>query len=65
VILEFDRALLRTEYHGNIKAMQQAGDFLDWTPARIKGAFNFGQGTEKHLKEYIKNNRQYAIFKEV
>lgn len=65
MILEFDKRILHREYHGNIKAMQQAGEFLDWTPARIKFAFNFGQGTENHLKEYMKNNRQYAIFKEV
>ncbi len=65
MILEFDRATLRTEYHGNIKAMEQAGDFLDWTPARIKHAFNFGNGTEKDLRRYMKDNKQFCIFKEV
>ena len=44
--------------------MTAEGMFLEWTPERIEGAFNFGNGTEKHLKEYMNNNKQYCIFVE-
>ena len=62
MIIEYDKALLRNEYNGNIDKMTADGMFLEWTPERIKGAFNFGNGTEKHLKEYMNNNKQYCIF---
>jgi hypothetical protein len=28
----------------------------------IKNAFNFGNGTTKHLKEHIKNNRCFCVY---
>lgn len=64
MILEFDRRLLRAEYHGNIDAMRQDKCYKAWTPDNIKGAFNAGHGTKRHLKQYMKNNAQYAIFME-
>lgn len=34
--------------------------FNYWTEERIKGAFNFGNGTIKDLKRYAKNNKQFC-----
>lgn len=65
MILEFSRKILREEYNGDIKAMQQAEYFSAWTPERIKRAFNFGNGTEADLRRYMENNKRYCIFKEV
>ena len=33
-----------------------------WTPERIRGAFNFGNGTESDFKRYMDNNKEYCIF---
>ena len=30
-----------------------------WDKDRIKGAFNFGNGTEKDLLQYAENNKKY------
>lgn len=38
----------------------QKGLFNEWTPERIKGAFNGGAGTLSDLKEYAKNNRAFC-----
>lgn len=65
MILEIDRAELREYYKGNIKrAIAEKGGLL-WTPERIKHAFNFGNGTEKDLKRYMKDNNIYCIFVEI
>jgi hypothetical protein len=62
MIIEIDRKWLKEVYNGNIKQLMKAGDYLDWTPERIKRAFAFGNGTITDLHKYINNNRQYAIF---
>ena len=62
MIIEIDRKWLREVYKGNLKNLIKAGDYLDWTPDRIKKAFAFGRGTTADLQKYISNNRQYAIF---
>ncbi len=33
--------------------------FNFWDKDRIKGAFNFGNGTEKDLRQYAENNKKY------
>lgn len=38
----------------------QKGLFNEWTPERIKGAFNFGAGTMEDLKRHAKNNRAFC-----
>ena len=51
------------EIHGSRKTAQKEFDegwFLCWTPKRIKGAFNFGNGTIKDLKNHANLNRQYC-----
>lgn len=39
--------------------------FTVWTPERIKAAFNFGNGTKKDFDRYMKNNKDYCIFKDL
>lgn len=65
MIIEIDKGYLNEFYNGNIMEAYRQGDYLEWTPERIKRAFNFGNGTEKDLKRYIHLNKQFAIFKEV
>ena len=65
MIIEIDKGYLNEFYNGNIIEAYQRGDYLEWTPERIKRAFNFGNGTEKDLERYIRLNKQFAIFKEV
>ena len=38
------------------KKNYQKGLFSEWTPERIKRAFNDGAGTLSDLKKYAKNN---------
>lgn len=42
------------------KENYKRGLFNEWTPERIKGAFNGGAGTLSDLKEYAKNNRAFC-----
>lgn len=59
--------MIRQIYKENIirygfdKAIEM-GLYTDWTPERIKGAFNWGMGTEKDLREHIKDNKLYCKF---
>lgn len=39
--------------------------FTVWAPERIKAAFNFGNGTQKHFNDYMRNNKEFCIFKEL
>ena len=65
MIIEIDKGYLNEFYNGDITKAYQRGDYLEWTPERIKRAFNFGNGTEKDLERYIRLNKQFAIFKEI
>ena len=65
MIIEIDKGYLNEFYNGDIIKAYQQGDYLEWTPERIKRVFNFGNGTEKDLERYIRLNKQFAIFKEV
>ena len=65
MIIEIDKGYLNEFYNGDITKAYQQGDYLEWTPERIKRAFNFGNGTEKDLEKYIRLNKQFAVFKEV
>lgn len=42
------------------KKNYQKGLFSEWTPERIKRAFNNGGGTISDLKEYARNNRAFC-----
>lgn len=65
MIREYDKKILRVKFNGNIEEATRAGYYTDWTQEMIRGAFNCGNGTEKDLKQYMQNNKQYCIFKEV
>lgn len=62
MIIQISRKWLREGYNGNVQQLIKAGDYLDFTPDRIKEAFAGGHGTITDLYEYINNNRQFAIF---
>ena len=49
-------------YNNDPLAMVKAGDYLAWTPERIRSAFNFGSGTEKDLRRYIRDNKCFCAF---
>lgn len=50
---------------GSVEKVIENGFFIDWTPGRIKNAFNFGNGTEKDLKKHMENNKLFCLFLEV
>lgn len=62
MIIEIDRKILKSECNNNIETALKEGWILDWNPERIKNAFAFGNGTEKDLKRYMNDNKQFAIF---
>lgn len=49
---------------GSIQACIDNLQYMVWTPERIKGAFNFGNGTSEHFREFKKNNAKYSVFVE-
>lgn len=42
------------------KKNYSAGLWNEWTTERIRGAFNFGNGTYKDLIRYARDNKQYC-----
>lgn len=62
MILEISKDYLQKFYNSNLKEAIAEKDGVLWTSERIKKAFNFGNGTEKDLKKYIKTNEKYCIF---
>lgn len=69
MIYEISKNILNKKYGGDSPETRQKaiddGYFLEWTNERIKNAFNFGSGTEKDLKRYMKDNKQFCVFVEV
>lgn len=49
---------------GGEKNAIKKGFFTVWSEKRIKGAFNFGNGSKKDFSEYRANNKKYCIFKD-
>lgn len=64
MIYEYSKSYLQKQYKGNKAAMRNAGDCIIWTQERIEKCFACGQGTEKDLHEYMRNNKQYCIFED-
>ena len=62
MILEVGKSYVRDFYNGNLEECIKQRDGIDWTLERIKAAFNSGNGTEKDLKRYIEDNKDYAYF---
>ena len=65
MIYEYDKKHLRECYHGNKDAMRKVGDCVIWTQEHIQKCFAFGEGTEKDLREYMRNNTRYCIFEDI
>ena len=63
MIIEFYKPWLKE--CGSVKEAMRRGWFITWTPERIKGAFNNGNGTKKDLKKYMDNNKALCYFMEV
>ena len=47
----------------NINDAIKDGCYNLWNDERIKAAFNFGKGEEKHMIRYMKENKKYCYFK--
>ena len=65
MILEIGESYVNRFYNGDLKAAVKEKDGILWTDEKIKKAFNNGNGTKKHLKRHIENNKKYAYFVEV
>lgn len=65
MIFEVGKNYVNTEYSGDLSACIAERDGIEWTPARIKAAFNFGNGTAADFRRYIKDNAKYAYFIEI
>ena len=63
MIIEIYKPYIKLD--GSIEKVIENGFFIEWTPERIKNAFNFGNGTEKDFKKYIQNNKNLCLFLEV
>ncbi|MBQ5902099.1 MAG: hypothetical protein IIW83_02490 [Clostridia bacterium] len=63
--IEIGKSAVDKFCNGNIKTAIKAGYFNEWTPERIKGAFNNGRGTEKDFARYMRDNKIYCYFVEV
>lgn len=61
-ILELDKKYCREYYNGKYQPMIDAEDGVIFDDERIRHAFNFGNGTERDMQRWIKDNRQYARF---
>ena len=65
MIIEISKCYLKEFYNNDIAEILKQKDGIFWTDARIKGAFNCGNGTESDLKKYMENNKKYCIFIEI
>lgn len=62
---EIGKDYVKKEYAGSVRAAIDAGDFIAWTPEKIKGVFAFGNGTEKDFSRYMNDNKKYSYFIEI
>ena len=65
MVLEIGKSYINRFYNGDLNEAIKNKDGILWTDERIKKAFNNGNGTKKHLKNYINNNKKYCYFVEV
>lgn len=61
-IIELSRKRCDEDYNGNFKKMIEVKDGLIFDAEITQRAFNFGNGTEKDLKEYIRNNKIFCKY---
>lgn len=65
MFLELGKSYINKFYNGNLNEAVKNKDGILWTDERIKKAFNYGNGTKKHLKDHMDNNKEYCYFVEV
>lgn len=53
------------EKFGNAEEAIKEGYFIEWNDKSIKEAFNNGNGTMNHFKNYMTNNKATCIYKEI
>ena len=55
LLYEIDKKELRI-YKGDVKKAIRSGMYIERDESFVKQAFNFGNGTKKHMNKYMKNN---------
>jgi hypothetical protein len=63
MIIEIYKPYIKID--GSIEKVIENGFFIEWTPERIKNAFNFGNGTIKDFRRYMNDNKDRCLFLEV
>lgn len=61
LLYEIEKGNLR-KCNGDLKKVIQSGLYIPRDNAFIKNAFNFGNGTIKHMNNYMKNNACFCIW---
>lgn len=61
-VLEISRDYCKRFYNGKTDQMIELQDGVLFDQERIRHAFNFGNGTEKDLMRYIRDNKRFAMF---
>ena len=63
-LYEIDRKDLK-KCKGNIKQVINQGNYIVRDNNFVKNAFNFRNGTIKHMNEYMKNNSVFCVWYDV
>ena len=61
-ILELSKDYAKKFYNGDYEKMIEEMDGVLYDNENIKNAFNFGNGSFKHLTNCINNNRKHAKY---
>ena len=61
-IYMLDRKDCRKSYNGNFLKMIEAEQYVEFDDNRIRRAFNFGNGTEKDMNRFMRDNNKYCRF---
>ena len=61
-IYALDRAYCQNRFSGNFRKMIEAGEYVEFDDNRIRRAFNFGNGTEKDMNRFMRDNNKYCRF---
>lgn len=62
-IFEVDRSYIKE--FGSIERAIKEGYYTEWNEKNIKEGFNFGNGTIKDFKNYMNNNKNICVYKEI
>ncbi len=53
---------LKEHYNNDPMLMVKANDGILWDSARIRHAFNFGNGTDKDFLRFVRDNKCFCAF---